>query len=62
MEDGVNGFVVERPDQLAEAIVAVHEAGESLRESTARWFSDNAATLSADASVSAILRDLEQPS
>lgn len=57
--DGINGFVAPGPDALADAIVAVHDAGDALRESTARWFADNAGALSATASATAILRRLE---
>jgi glycosyltransferase involved in cell wall biosynthesis len=48
IEDGVNGFVARSasPDDLADAIVRVHSAGRSLRESTTGWFSRNAERLS----------------
>jgi glycosyltransferase involved in cell wall biosynthesis len=59
IEDGVNGFVADTPEGLADAIVAVHERGAALRASTADWFSTHAATLSASASVATILRRLE---
>jgi hypothetical protein len=44
----VNGFVAESAsaDDLADAILRVHEAGRALRESTAAWFADNAERLS----------------
>jgi glycosyltransferase involved in cell wall biosynthesis len=53
IEDGVNGFVVASaaPDELAAAIVRVHEAGAELRASTAAWFERNARRLSLDASL-----------
>jgi glycosyltransferase involved in cell wall biosynthesis len=60
VEGGVNGFVADGPEALADAIVAVHEGGEALRDSTARWFADNASTLSATASATTILRRLER--
>ena len=60
VQDGVNGFVASGPEALADAIVAVHEAGEPLRASTARWFADNASALSASASATTILRRLER--
>lgn len=60
VEDGVNGFVAAGPEALADAIVAVHQGGEALRDSTARWFVDNASTLSATASATTILRRLER--
>jgi glycosyltransferase involved in cell wall biosynthesis len=48
VEDGVNGFVAESAsaDDLAAAILRVHEAGPALRDSTAAWFADNAERLS----------------
>jgi glycosyltransferase involved in cell wall biosynthesis len=57
VQDGVNGFVAAsaRPDDLARAIVAVAEAGRSLRESTADWFAANAHRLSLDASLQRVL-------
>ena len=48
IEQGVNGFVADSgsPEDIAAAIVAVHEAGFALRESTAAWFERNAERLS----------------
>ena len=48
IEEGVNGFVAEsaEPDELADAIVRVYEAGRDLRESTTAWFTSNAERLS----------------
>jgi glycosyltransferase involved in cell wall biosynthesis len=48
IEQGVNGFVAPSasPEDLAEAIIRVHEAGPALRESTAEWFARNAERLS----------------
>jgi glycosyltransferase involved in cell wall biosynthesis len=54
IEDGVNGFVAD-PDRLAEAIVAVHEAGDALRSSTRGWYAEHAAELSVDASLDRVL-------
>ncbi len=53
VEDGVNGFVAASasPEDLADAIVRVHEAGGALRVSTAAWFARNARRLSIDASL-----------
>jgi glycosyltransferase involved in cell wall biosynthesis len=53
VEEGVNGFVAASasPDDLAAAIVRVHEAGAELRSSTADWFARNARRLSIDASL-----------
>jgi len=57
IEEGVNGFVA--PDAgaeaIADAIVAVHEAGVALRESTASWFAQNAASLSLASSLAVVL-------
>ena len=51
--EGENGFVADSasPDDLATAIVRVHEAGPLLRESTLAWFRRNANRLSLDASL-----------
>ena len=53
VEDGVNGFVAASSDpaDLADAIVRVYEAGESLRASTREWFARNARRLSLDSSL-----------
>jgi glycosyltransferase involved in cell wall biosynthesis len=57
IEEGVNGFVAAGPEaaQIAEAIVRVHEAGVALRESTARWFAENAERLSLESSLRKVL-------
>jgi glycosyltransferase involved in cell wall biosynthesis len=54
---GVNGLVAERsdPQVVADAIVAVHEAGFELRASTAAWFAENATMLSLESSLQAVL-------
>ncbi len=46
--EGENGFVAASasPEDLAAAIVRVHEAGAELRASTATWFAQNAGRLS----------------
>jgi glycosyltransferase involved in cell wall biosynthesis len=51
--EGENGFVAPSasPEDLAAAILRVHEAGPALRDSTAAWFADNAARLSLAASL-----------
>lgn len=57
VEDGVNGSVAPStaaPD-LAEAILAIHAAGSTIRESTANWFRTNAARLSIDSSLERVL-------
>jgi len=57
VEDGVNGVVVAsaNPEAIADAIVRVHEAGLTLRESTARWFAENAERLSLESSLAQVL-------
>ena len=61
IEDGVNGVVAPSadPEDLAAAIVRVHEAGPALRESTAEWFERNARRLSLDNSLATVLRAYE---
>ncbi len=53
--EGVNGTIAEDsdPQAVADAIVRVHEAGVALRESTARWFAENASRLSLESSLQA---------
>ncbi len=55
--EGVNGTIAPRSDveSVADAIVRVHEAGVALRQSTARWFAENAAGLSLESSLQAVL-------
>jgi glycosyltransferase involved in cell wall biosynthesis len=57
IEEGVNGTVAPRadPESVAEAIVRVHEAGFPLRESTVRWFAENAGWLSLESSLRTVL-------
>lgn len=57
VQDGVNGVVAvgADPDAIAAAIVRVHEAGMAMRESTARWFAENAEWLSLESSLRAVL-------
>jgi glycosyltransferase involved in cell wall biosynthesis len=57
IEEGVNGFVAPsaEPEQIAAAIVRVHDAGIALRESTARWFDENAERLSLEHSLRMVL-------
>ncbi len=56
--EGVNGFVAASaaPQDLADAIVRVHEAGAGLRASTAGWFARNARRLSLDSSLDVVAR------
>jgi glycosyltransferase involved in cell wall biosynthesis len=57
VEDGVNGFVVpsDKPEDLAAAIVRVGQAGQALRDSTARWFERNAERLSLRSSLQLVM-------
>ncbi len=57
VQEGVNGVLAAsaEPEVVAEAIVRVHEAGMALRESTARWFAENAQRLSLESSLRAVL-------
>jgi glycosyltransferase involved in cell wall biosynthesis len=54
--DGENGVVADSaaPEDLAAAIVRVHEGGEALRESTAAWFARNARRLSLESSLESV--------
>ena len=63
VEPGVNGFVAESasPEDLAAAIVQVHEAGFALRESTAAWFTHNAERLSLRRSLEEVARAYRYP-
>jgi glycosyltransferase involved in cell wall biosynthesis len=58
IQEGVNGFIAQSssPDDLAEAIVRVRDAGPALRNSTARWYADHAVQLSLTSSVKLIER------
>jgi glycosyltransferase involved in cell wall biosynthesis len=55
--EGINGTVVQSadPQAIADAIVRVDEAGPALRESTARWFAENADRLSLESSLRTVL-------
>jgi glycosyltransferase involved in cell wall biosynthesis len=57
VQDGVNGKIADSadPDAIAEAIVSVHAAGLAMRESTARWFAENARRLSLESSIATVL-------
>ena len=57
VEEGVNGVLAtsDEPEAVADAIVRVHEAGMALRESTARWFAQNAQRLSLESSLRTVL-------
>jgi glycosyltransferase involved in cell wall biosynthesis len=56
VEEGVNGFVAASasPDDLAAAIVQVHEHGFALRQSSFKWFQGNAERLSLSNSLDAV--------
>jgi glycosyltransferase involved in cell wall biosynthesis len=56
VEEGVNGFIAPSasPEDLAEAIMRVHEAGLALRQSTADWFARNAERLSLGHSIDVV--------
>ena len=58
IEDGRNGVVAAsaEPAALAAAIGRIHEGGHALRESTARWFEENARRLSLDESLAKVTR------
>jgi glycosyltransferase involved in cell wall biosynthesis len=55
--DGVNGAIADsaNPETIADAIVRVYEAGMAMRESTARWFAENAERLSLESSLQKVL-------
>jgi glycosyltransferase involved in cell wall biosynthesis len=57
IEEGVNGTIAPRadPQAVADAIVRVHEAGMTLRDSTAGWFAQNAERLSLESSLRRVL-------
>jgi glycosyltransferase involved in cell wall biosynthesis len=57
VRDGFNGIVVPSadPEAIADAIVRVHKAGMALRDSTARWFAENAEELSLESSLEKVL-------
>jgi hypothetical protein len=47
------------PEDLADAIVRVHQTGFALRESTADWFERNATRLSLASSLETVLTSYE---
>jgi glycosyltransferase involved in cell wall biosynthesis len=61
VQEGVNGVVAPTatPEAIAAAIVRVHEAGMAMRESTAKWFAQNARRLSLESSLRAVLASYE---
>ncbi len=64
IEEGINGTIAPRsdPEAIAEAIVRVHEAGETMRRSTVRWYARNAERLSVESSLQTVLAGYERPS
>jgi glycosyltransferase involved in cell wall biosynthesis len=58
IEDGENGFVAPTAsaEDLADAIVRVHEAGGAIRDTTLAWFTRNAERLSLTHSLDVVLR------
>jgi glycosyltransferase involved in cell wall biosynthesis len=62
--EGVNGTIAEQadPEAVAAAIVRVYEAGIELRESTVRWFAENAGWLSLESSLRMVLDSYARPS
>jgi glycosyltransferase involved in cell wall biosynthesis len=61
IEEGVNGVLVgeDSPQAIADAIVDVWQRGMALRESTARWFAQNAAALSLEGSLQTVLQSYD---
>jgi glycosyltransferase involved in cell wall biosynthesis len=59
VEEGENGTIAASasPEDLAAAIVRIHEAGPALRDRTAEWFARNAARLSIESSLDAVAAD-----
>jgi glycosyltransferase involved in cell wall biosynthesis len=56
IENGINGFTASIPvDEIARAISLVYGRGSELRESTLRWFRQNANRLSLEHSLVALL-------
>jgi glycosyltransferase involved in cell wall biosynthesis len=57
VEDGVNGVIAASaaPQDLAAAILRIHEAGDALRHSTAAWFARNASRLSVASSLDTVV-------
>jgi glycosyltransferase involved in cell wall biosynthesis len=57
VDEGENGFVAAsaEPEDLAEAILRVHAAGQSLRDSTRNWFRRNRDRLSLETSIEKVI-------
>jgi glycosyltransferase involved in cell wall biosynthesis len=61
VEDGVNGIVAPSaaPADLARSLLRVVEAGPALRESTGRWFEENAGRLTLDRSLKVVVAEYQ---
>jgi glycosyltransferase involved in cell wall biosynthesis len=57
VEEGENGAIADsaEPEELAAAILRVHDGGRALRESTASWYERNAERLSLDHSLEQVI-------
>jgi glycosyltransferase involved in cell wall biosynthesis len=57
VEDGINGVIADSasPEDLAAAIVRIHEAGDAMRASTCDWFARNAQRLSLASSLETVV-------
>ncbi len=64
VDEGANGFVApsSSPEDLADAILRVRDAGHGLRLSTAQWFARNAERLSLSRSLDAVAAAYADPS
>jgi len=58
VHDGVNGAIARdaSPEELADAMLRVVDAGRSLRTSTSNWFATNAERLSLQTSLELVVR------
>jgi glycosyltransferase involved in cell wall biosynthesis len=63
VEEGINGFIAPsaEAEDLARAIVRVHEGGVELRRSTADWFAANAQRLSLAHSIDVVIASYSEP-
>jgi glycosyltransferase involved in cell wall biosynthesis len=61
VEDGVNGVVAPsvEPAELGRSLLRVVEAGPALRESTGKWFQENAERLTLDRSLAVVVAEYE---
>ena len=57
IEDGVNGVIASstHPEELASAILRIHDAGDAMRASTAEWFARNGRGLSLESSLETVI-------